>query len=88
MRCAIALICTSATALQPNRCCASRCCSGPARRRQPLWDSPLSLNDAVTQQIPMLSSSPIETEAGERFRVDVYPRGNTGSGRPRSTCAT
>ena len=26
----------------------------------------------------MLSSAPIETEAGERFRVDVYPRGNTG----------
>ena len=30
------------------------------------------------KQIPMLSSAPIETEAGERFRVDVYPRGNTG----------
>ena len=78
MRCAITLIC-SAAALQPSvtRVEVNLRPSTPSQQ-QPLWDSPLSANDALTQTIPMLSSAPIETEAGERFRVDVYPRGNTG----------
>lgn len=76
VRCAM-LVCSAA--LQPNvlRVEVPLRPSTPSQQ-QPSWDSPLSLNDAVTQQIPMLSSAPIETEAGERFRVDVYPRGNTG----------
>lgn len=71
VRCAM-LVCSAA--LQPNvlRVEVPLRPSMPSQQ-QPLWDSPLSLNDAVTQQIPMLSSAPIETEAGERFRVDVYP---------------
>ena len=79
LRCAITLIC-SAAALQPKSVLRVEVPLRPSTpsQQQPLWDSPLSLNDAVTQQIPMLSSAPIETEAGERFRVDVYPRGNTG----------
>ena len=79
MRSAILLI-YSASALQPPsvfRCEVPLRPSTPSQQ-QPLWDSPLSANDALTQTIPMLSSAPIETEAGERFRVDVYPRGNSG----------
>ena len=79
MRCAIALIC-SAAALQPKSVLRVEVPLRPSTpsQQQPLWDSPLAANDALTQTIPMLSSAPIETEAGERLRVDVYPRGNTG----------
>ncbi len=79
MRCAITLICSTA-ALQPKSVLRVEVPLRPSTpsQQQPLWDSPLSANDALTQTIPMLSSAPIETEAGERFRVDVYPRGNTG----------
>ena len=82
VRCAVILsvstASTASTALQPSvfRCEVPLRPSTPSQQ-QPLWDSPLSANDALTQTIPMLSSAPIETEAGERFRVDVYPRGNT-----------
>ena len=47
--------------------------SGP-----PLWDSPLSFNDALSADAPLLSSDEIVVDGGETFRVDVYPRGLTG----------
>ena len=80
MRCAIITLICAAAALQPKSVLRVEVPLRPSTpsQQQPLWDSPLAANDALTQTIPMLSSAPIETEAGERFRVDVYPRGNTG----------